>query len=433
MTEKRTIRVKQLTRVEGDGGLVVTIKDGRVAQAAFTVTEPPRLFEAFLRGRRYSEVPDITARICGICPLAYMLSACQAMENGFGLTVDASSTNLRRLVFLGEWIASHSLHVYLLHAPDFFGLPDALSLASQYPDIVRRGLRLKQIGNAIVRCVGGRAVHPVNLRVGGFYRYPSRQDLLALSDDLEWALDAARATVDWTAAFSFPEFDRDYTFMALSHPTHYALLEGRLQTSTGAALAIGDFESHVQEQQVAHSTALHAFSREDGAYLVGPLARFNLNFDQLSPAARSAAQSVGLMPSCTNPFKSIVVRSVEIVHACEEALELIHRDYATEPAPVAVTPLAGTGYGCTEAPRGVCWHRYRMDEEGTVLDARIIAPTSQNQAIIESDLRAFADAHCNLPPDQLQRRCELVVRNHDPCISCSCHIMDTTGYGAGAS
>jgi len=429
MTEKRTIRVKQLTRVEGDGGVVVTIRDGRTAQARFTITEPPRLFEALLRGRRYAEVPDITARICGICPLAYMLGASQAMESGFGVAVDARSTSLRRLIFLGEWIASHSLHIYLLHAPDFFGLPDALSLAGQYPDIVRRGLRLKQVGNAIVRCVGGREVHPVNLRIGGFYRYPSREDLLALSDDLEWALEAARATVAWTAAFSFPDFDRNYTFMALHDPTRYALLEGHLHTSTGMDLAINHFESEVQEEQVDHSTALHARSREHGAYLVGPLARFNLNFDQLSPAARSAARSVGLLPVCTNPFKSIVVRSVEIVHACEEALELIHRDNTMDPAPVTVTPLATTGYGCTEAPRGVCWHRYRMDGGGIVLDARIIAPTSQNQTIIESDLQAFAETHRDLPPDMLQQGCEQVVRNHDPCISCACHLIDTAYDG----
>lgn len=421
--ETKTLRVKQLARVEGDGGLQVTIKEGRVADVKFTITEPPRLFEAFLRGRHYSEVPDITARICGICPLAYMLSAAQAMENAFGLSVDPRAAALRRLILLGEWIASHSLHVHLLHAPDFFDCADAIELAKTHPEEVKRGLRIKQIGNTVVRCIGGREVHPVNLRIGGFYRYPSASELSALATELHWALQAAVETLSWTAGFTFPRFQVNYLFLALHHPERYALLEGRLRSSTGEDLALTGFEGFIREEQVAHSTALQAVSRDQGAYMVGPLARFNLNFEQLSPAARAAARSVGLEPVCTNPFKSIMVRCVEIIHACEEALALIEDYAAGDSLATAVTPVAASGVGCSEAPRGLCWHRYRLDKGGHVRDARIVPPTAQNLKVIEQDLRTLAETYQKLPIEELKWKCEQLVRSYDPCISCSCHVI----------
>jgi sulfhydrogenase subunit alpha len=424
MTDKKSFVVKQLTRVEGDGGLSVRIKAGRVTEVKFNITEPPRLFEAFLRGRHCTEVPDLTARICGICPLAYALSSGMAMENAFGLAIDPRAYNLRRLIFLGEWIASHSLHIHLLHAPDFFGCADAIELSAAHPEAFKRGLRLKQIGNAIVRCVGGREVHPVNLRIGGFYRYPSRSELLALRADLQWALGAARETIQWTAGFTFPDFTGDYVFLALHHPDRYALLEGRLRFNTGADLAINAFEDFMEEEQVDHSTALQVRSRDKGAYLVGPLARFNLNFDQLSPAVRAAALSVGLRPVCANPFKSIVVRSVEILQACEESLNLVESYEAADPTEAIITPIAASGFGCTEAPRGLCWHRYRLDESGHVLDARIVPPTAQNLKVIEGDLQALAENYQDLPLDQLKWKCEQLVRSYDPCISCSCHLLN---------
>lgn len=423
MTAKQNLVVKQLARVEGDGGFSVRIKAGRVTGVKFKITEPPRLFEAFLRGRHWAEVPDLTARICGICPLAYMLSAGMAMEKAFGLTVDPRAVNLRRLILLGEWIASHSLHIHLLHAPDFFGCADAIELSASHPEIVKRGLRLKQIGNAVVRCVGGREVHPVNLRIGGFYSYPSRSTLLGLRADLQWALEAARETLAWTAGLTFPDFEGDYVFLALHHPERYALLEGRLRSSAGGDLSIDAFETFMEEEQVAHSTALQARIQGQGAYMVGPLARFNLNFDQLSPIVRAAALSVGLKPVCTNPFRSIMVRSLEILQACEEALHLVEGYEPAGLADTAATPFAATGFGCTEAPRGLCWHRYCLDDSGLVLDARIVPPTAQNLKVIEEDLRALAEKYQDLPPDQLKWKCEQLVRSYDPCISCSCHLL----------
>jgi coenzyme F420-reducing hydrogenase alpha subunit len=425
MTITKTIKVHQLARVEGEGGFSLRFKDGVLTQVLFKVFEPPRLFEALLRGRSYLEVPDITARICGICPLAYMLSACQAMEMGFGVELPFELKQLRRLIFYGEWIASHSLHVYFLHAPDYLGYADIVGLAKDHPQIAQRGLKLKNIGNAIVKLIGGREVHPVNLCVGGFYKLPAPADLKALVDNIRLARDAAYETVQWTAGFSFPDFERNGELVALHAPGVYALTEGELVSNRGLAVGIAEFEKYMVEEQVSHSTALHAKSRSDPAgYGVGPLARFNLNFAQLSPGAQKAAVAVGLNPPCTNPFKSIIVRSIEILHACEEVLTLIETYHPPLRPAVEVKPKATIAYGCTEAPRGLCWHKYRLDARGSVLEARIVPPTSQNQKMIETDLRAFAQAHADLAEPRLAMILEQIVRNHDPCISCSSHCLN---------
>ncbi len=423
MNATGTFKVTHLARVEGDGGFSIKFKDGKVCEAKFDVFEPPRLFEAFLRGRHFAEVPDMTARICGICPLAHMLAATQAMETALGLSIPPEVAFLRELMFLGEWIASHSLHIHLLHAPDFFDCPDVIALSRRYPDIVKRGLRLKQVGNDIVRLIGGREVHPVNLRIGEFFKMPPSSAIASLKQDLTWAREAAMETVRWTAGLTFPEFEQDYVFLALHDPEQYAIMSGRFVASTGENLAADDFETFVTAEQVSYSTALHGLNREHGAYLVGPMARFNLNFPQLSSGARQVASEIDLKPPCTNPFKSIVIRSVEMVHACERILLLMDRYAPVKPSSALISPCAATGYGCVEAPRGVCWHKYRMDAFGNILDARIVPPTSQNLRRMEMDLKAFGNQFPDLTPDRLVWQCEQLVRCFDPCISCSCHAL----------
>jgi len=422
-TNNRTIRVDALARVEGEGGLFIKIRGDVVTETRFRIFEPPRFFEAFLRGRHFSEAPDITARICGICPIAYMMSASQAVESGLGVAIPASLEALRRLIYCGEWIESHALHVYLLHAPDFLGYADAIRMAKDHPREVKRGLKLKSIGNDLVRRIGGREVHPVNLKVGGFFRAPERQDLLSLKDPLLWARDAACETVRWVASFPFPDHEEDYEFVSLRHPGEYAILRGRLVSNKGLDIPISRFEEHFQEKQVPHSTALHAAILERGPYHVGPLARFNLNYDHLSPVAKEACREAGLTPPVCNPFKSIVARAVEILYACDEAVRLISAYETPQTPAVHCSPARATGYGCTEAPRGICWHKYRLDEQGAILDARIVPPTSQNQPIIEQDLKRFGQRHLHEEDDRLKWLCEQMVRNYDPCISCSCHAL----------
>jgi coenzyme F420-reducing hydrogenase alpha subunit len=419
----KTIRIEALTRVEGEGAVRLTLRDGRISRAQLRIFEPPRLFEALLRGRSYTEAADITARICGICPVAYQMSAVHAMESALGLQLSAPVRALRRLLYCGEWIESHALHITLLHAPDFLGYASGIEMAREHGDAVRRGLTLKQTGNELVALLGGREVHPVTVRVGGFYRVPSRAQLLALTERLERAREAALATVRWTAQFDFPACDRDYTFLALRHPTEYPFNEGRIVSNRGLDIAPADFEAHVEELQVKHSTALHAQLRAGGAYLTGPLARYNLNFERLAPIAREAALEAGLTRHCTNPFRSIVVRAVEVLHACDEALRIIERYEPPDAADGEYAPRAAMAIAATEAPRGLLYHRYRLAADGTITEARIVPPTSQNQAAIEEDLLRFTAEYLEQPQERLRERCERLVRNHDPCISCATHFL----------
>ena len=426
MKPKKTIKVDQLARVEGEGGVTIRFKNGTVLDAKLQIFEPPRFFEAFLRGRRFTEVPDIVARICGICPIAYQVSASQAFETGFGAQLDAQLRSLRRLIYCGEWIESHMLHVFFLHAPDFFGCQDAIGLAREHPHLVQQGLALKKLGNRIVELIGGREIHPVNLKAGGFYRTPSVQELAPLKEPIKRARDSALEAVRWAAGLPFPDFEQDYEFVALWHPTEYAITNGIVLSNKGLSIPICDFEYHVQEEHVKHSTALHAEIKGQRIYMTGPLARFNLKFDQMSALAIQAAREVNLTPPCRNPFKSIVVRCIETLYALDEALRLIeHYEQPRQPS-VNLQPIATSAYGCSEAPRGICWHRYRLDDKGTVLDARIVPPTSQNQKIIESDLFEFTHRHGQLSEDKLTWLCEQAVRNYDPCISCSCHHLNVS-------
>jgi coenzyme F420-reducing hydrogenase alpha subunit len=421
--KNRSVNVDYLARVEGEGGILVKVKDNAVTEVQFKIFEPPRFFEAFLHGRHFSEAPDITARICGICPIAYQMSSIHAMENAFGLTVTGQLRALRRLIYCGEWIESHALHVYMLHAPDFLGYQDVIQMAKDHVDIVRKALQLKKIGNEIVALLGGREIHPINLRIGGFYKVPKKQELNALVDRLKWALEAALETVRLTATFPFPEFVRDYEYVALRHAQEYPFNEGRLVSNKGLDIGVTEYENYFIEEHVEHSNALHSVLRDRGAYFVGPLARFNLNFDRLTPTAQEAARAGGILPPCSNPFKSIIVRSVEMVYAVEEALRIIGEYDMPDQPVVDVRPLSGVGYGCTEAPRGILYHRYRVNERGLITDAKIVPPTSQNQRTMELDLRHFVSERLDLPQDKLTWQCEQVIRNYDPCISCATHLL----------
>ena len=419
----RTIKVDILARVEGEGALYVKLKGDQVQEVKLKIYEPPRFFEALLRGRNFAEAPDITARICGICPIAYQMSAVHAMEDACGVKVDGQLRELRRLIYCGEWIESHTLHVYMLHAPDFLGYQDAMQMAKDHPGVVQRGLQLKKTGNAIVTLLGGREIHPVNVRVGGFYKLPSRSELSDLAERLKWARDAALETVRWVAGMPFPDFERDYIFVALRHPHEYPFNDGQLVSNGGLAIPISEYEANFTEEHVQHSNALHSVLKPQGAYFVGPLARYSLNFDRLSPLAQEAAREAGLALVCRNPFKSIIVRSVEIVYACDEALRIIEQYERPEKPAIEIHPRAATGYGCTEAPRGILYHRYRLDEQGAILEAKIVPPTSQNQKTIEQDLGQFVSKFLNLSEEDLRWQCEQAVRNYDPCISCATHFL----------
>jgi sulfhydrogenase subunit alpha len=419
----RNITVEALARVEGEGGLTVRLSSGRVSDVKLRIFEPPRFFEAFLRGRDFREVPDITARICGICPVAYQMASAGALEAACGVRLEGTLRALRRVLHCGEWIESHALHVYMLHAPDFLGYDSAIHMAADHPQVVQDALELKKIGNEIIALLGGREIHPINVKLGGVYRLPTLRGLRSLVPRLERAVELSLATVRFVSRLEFPDFEQDYEFVALRHPDEYPLNEGRIVSSAGLDISVDEYEEHFVEEHVPHSTALHSVHRGHGAYLVGPLARFNLNFDRLPAVAREAAETADLQPVCRNPFRSILARAIELVFASHEALSLVADYEPPGEAALEVPPRTGVGHGAVEAPRGLLYHRYAIDETGVVREARIVPPTAQNQKAMENDLWRFVPAHLDLPKEELTWRCEQAIRNYDPCISCSAHFL----------
>ncbi|MFM9057656.1 MAG: Ni/Fe hydrogenase subunit alpha [Planctomycetaceae bacterium] len=425
MTEIRRLDIKALSRVEGEGALRVRVRGDTVEIAALDIYEPPRFFEKLVVGREIREVPDIVSRICGICPVSYQMAACHALERALGVTITPEIRVLRRLLQCGEWLQSHALHVHLLHAPDFLGFESGFTMAATHPRLVEDGLRLKAVGGRIMEVVGGRAVHPVNVAVGGFHRAPDAAAIRGLVPDLEWALGRSLALVAETAAFGFPDFARPAEWVALAHPDEYPINEGRIISSAGLDIDAADFERHFVERQVPHSTALHCHLQPgDRTYLVGPIARINLHRERLPEEARRAADAAGLEHPVVNPHRSIVVRCVEMAAACAEALAIARAALAdAAPCRVAWTPREATGCHAVEAPRGLLWHRYAIGTDGLVAAAAIVPPTSQNQARIEDDLRAILPAALALDDAAATAACERVIRSHDPCISCATHFL----------
>ncbi|MFJ4850759.1 MULTISPECIES: Ni/Fe hydrogenase subunit alpha [unclassified Streptomyces] len=443
--ESLVVRLPALARIEGQAALRLRIRQGMVAEARLSIYEPPRFFEAFLRGRAHTEPPDLTSRICGICPVAYQLTACRAVEDACGVAVEGQLAALRRLLYCGEWIESQTLHIHLLHAPDFLGHEDVIGLARDHRPHVERGLRLKQAGNAVMELLGGRSVHPVNVRLGGFHRIPTRSELRPLAERLRAALDDAWDTVRWVAGFDFPEARCEADLLALAEPGTYAIESGVPTvlpadvTLPPRTISVEEFSAHVIEEQVPNSTALH--SRLDGrVQLTGSLARYAISGHLLSPVARQAAREAGLEPPPPsgappshrerfrpNPYRSIIVRAVEVLYAVDEALRIID---AYEPPPLPhmeVPSRAGAGHGATEAPRGLLHHAYVLDGEGRVARAQIVPPTAQNQGAIEDDLRRLVQRELDrggLSDIELARVCERIIRNHDPCISCAAHFLN---------
>ena len=412
-----------LARVEGEGALELSIKDGQIDKLHLRIFEPPRLFEKLLEGRPYTDVLDIVARICGICPVAYQMSAVHAIESIFSVEASPWVLSIRRLMYCAEWIESHALHIHLLAAPDFLGFDNAISMADKYPDQVRRGLQLQALGNRLLRLLGGRSVHPVGARVGGFYKAPSMQDIKLLLDDFKQALPMAEALVGWAASLSLPDDKQQFTSVALRHANEYPMNEGRIVSSNGLDIAIEDYQQYFKETHVAHSTALHSHLNGQ-PYLVGPLARLNLNLDKLPDVVHQLIATSGIEFPSENMFHSVVARAIEIYYACWEAIRIMEQYTYPEASYVEVTPRSGIGYGCTEAPRGILWHRYEMTDKGDVISATIIPPTSQNQARIEQDLGFSLNAFGLDQSDEVLRlRSETVIRNYDPCISCSTHFL----------
>jgi coenzyme F420-reducing hydrogenase alpha subunit len=419
----KEIKVDYLARVEGEGALDIRLRGGKVEFLQLKIFEPPRFFEAFLEGRSYLEVPDITARICGICPVAYQMSSARAMEKIVGIDVPEDVKRVRRLLYLGEWIESHTLHVYMLHAPDFLGYESALEMVKDHADLVKAALRLKRWGNRIMEVLGGRSVHPVSPRVGGFHRCPKKEDLEPLLSEVADVRRTAMDAIGWVSGLNFPDLRREVEYVALRNDKEYAIIEGRIRSTGDVDAPEGEFDKIFVESQVPYSTALRYSMVNGRPYVVGPQARVNLNHDKLAPEVQDKAKEAGISFPIENPYMSIVARVLEVAHSVVEAEEVI-RSYRQPREPyVKAEPRAGEGAAITEAPRGMLFHKYVIDERGTVKKANIVSPTAQNQTSMELDLLELAPKLAEMTTERATALCEQTVRNYDPCISCSAHFL----------
>ena len=393
-------------------------------KAELSIFEAPRFFERLVVGRTPDEVLDIVARICGICPVAYQMTAVEGFERLFSVDLDPQVRQLRRLFYWGEWLQSHALHIYLLNSPDFLGYDSAIEMARDHRAIVERGLSLKQAGVNLLVLVGGRAVHPMGMRVGGFYHVPTRNQVRALLPLLEQALADAQETVRWTAAFNLPDFERDPLMLSMYDPKLYALDTGRLVTTEGIDIDPGQWDSVFEEHHVEHTTALQATGHDGSHHLVGPASRVVLAGEALHPLAREALEAAGGQELLRrNMFAAVNARGIEMIHAIAESIAIIETYEPPADAAVAWEPLPGVASWSTEAPRGVLFHRYVVGEDGRVEQAQIVPPTSQNQVFMEDDMRGYVGSVLDLPEPEAAAKLEALIRCYDPCISCATHFL----------
>ncbi len=420
----KRIDVHHVTRVEGHGNIVVEIADSQLKECRFDVIETPRFFEAMLRGRPYIEASHITSRICGICATGHATTSLRASENALGIKPTWQTELLRKLSFHGEILDSHILHVYMLVAPDFLGVGSVIPLASTQPEIVLRALRMKKLSGDICAAVTGRHTHPIAMTVGGFTHFPKNSELETLRQQLEAARADVDATVELCTSLPWPQFERDTEYISLTRPDEYAFIDGEIISSDGARLPTESYQQVTNEYMVPHSSAKFTRFQRD-SYMVGALARFNNNYDQLHPRAKAAAAAFGMQPKVTNPYLNTAAQVVEIVHCVEDSIniidQLLQKGVAPED-PVPPSTQGGEGVGACEVPRGILFHHYWIGEDGKMTGANCIIPTNQNIANLEGDMKSLVPQIMDKPTEAMQLDLEMLVRAYDPCISCSVHL-----------
>lgn len=420
MPSTRRIQVEYIPRVEGEGGIQVALVGGKLKEVRVPIFEAARFFEGFLVGRGYYEVPDLTARVCGICPASYQMASSRALEKALGITPGPQTVALRTLFSHSEIMQSNLLHIYMLAAPDYLGYNSIIDLARDHAPDAQRGIELRRVANALMQTIGGRTVLPVAPTVTGFTHVPTRSQMADIAGRMERALPLALETVSWVSHFPYPDFLHRCEHLATWDPDRYAVNADTVRSTGGLAFPVEQFPEHVEVSQVPWSNALHVTLKGGGTYLTGPLARVNLNFDQLSPLARQAARESGISFPSFNPFHSEVARAVEVVHCLEDSLTVIN-GLAPHDEKVEVIPRAGEGFAITEAPRGMLYHHYKLSGDGTVMEATLMPPTEQALADMEAGLREYVPRLIDLPADEVKKMCEAYVRSYDPCISCATH------------
>ena len=425
MSETKKVYVHHVTRVEGHGNIVVDAQNGEIKECRFEVVEAPRFFEAFVRGRPYDELSHITSRICGICAVGHATTSLEATENALGVELTEQGTLFRKLNFHGEIIDSHVLHTYYLVAPDFLDVPSVIPLAETHPEVVQRALRIKKLSGDLCEMIGGRHTHPCALTVGGLTHTPKEKALRAMQERLIDARDDMDETVALFATLPWPEFERETEYVSLHKDDEYAFVGGTIVTSDGFSYPISEYKKVTNEECVEHSTCKWTHHNRD-SYMVGALARFNNNYDQLHPRAKEAAGKLGLEPICHNPFLNSAAQVVEMVHCIEDAIELtdelLTRGVKPE-SPSEVEVKAGDGAGSCEVPRGILFHHYTYGDDGRCVQANCIIPTNQNMANLNADMQALVPQILDQPEDEIRKTLEMLVRAYDPCISCSTHLL----------
>ncbi len=435
MARNVSVNVEYLTRVEGHGNIVVNVKEGRLEECRLEIVEAPRFFEGMIRGRSIFEAQHITCRICGICSCGHTLASIQAAEDAIGFTPSEQTVALRKLLLHMEELDSHLLHIYLLVAPDLLGVKSFVPLINTHNDVVRRALRMKKLCNDVCDVLVGRHVHPISAIVGGFTKLPRPPELERMHDLLLQLKKDMDPTVELARTLKFPEFERDTEFVGLvNDPDEYPLLAGDVGSTDGKRMKKQDCRRVTNEFVVPHSSAKHTrWNRE--SYMVGALARFNLNYEKLLPEARDVAQAIGLKPKVTNPYLNTAAQLVECVHCLLDAVRIIEGLQAkginydeevtvglNEQSTIPVK--AGKGVGAVEVPRGILFHNYEVDDKGKIVNANCIIPTNQNVNNIEQDMKKMVPEILDLEDDHITHRLEMLVRAYDPCISCSAHFLN---------
>ena len=419
------INVNQVSRIEGHGNIVLRATDGKIEELKWVVTESPRLFEAMLRGRYYDDVAHIASRICGICSIAHSTASIRATEAAFGVQLSEQALRLRKLLYNAELLESHVLHAYFLALPDFVGAGSVIPLVSTHQEAVLRALRLKKLAYNMAEMLAGRKTHPISLMVGGFARLPDMTEFKSIRNRLEAALVDLDETVKLFKTVKFPDFERETEYIALTDPAEYAFISGEIASSDTGVTPVDKYLEVTNEFCVPHSTAKYTRNKRD-AYMVGALARFNINHAQLLPLARKSAAELGLTAPCYNPFMITAVQVVESLHAAEDSLhimdDILSRGLKDETPSVKVR--AGRGVGVVEAPRGILFHDYTYDKNGILTQANCIIPTNQNHNNIQKDMEALVPQILNRSEDEIRLTLEMLVRAYDPCVSCSTHLLN---------
>lgn len=423
MSEK-SVTVDYVSRVEGQGALNIQVSaDGEVKEAQLRIFEPPKFFESFLVGRKFDEVMELTSRICGVCPVAHQITALRAVENAMGITVSDQTRDLRKLFALSAHINSNVLNMYFFAVPDLLGYESAVAMIKDYPHIVKRGLKLKKLGNDLTDLIGGKAVHPVTAVVKGFTKIPSKKNIDMFKKRFKEAKKDALETVGMFAKLEIPEFTRKCEHVALSNSKEYAINEGRIVSTEGLNIEESAYRQCFMEKQVPYSYAKHSFVVGRDSFMVGPLARVNLNFNSLSEDAKEVAKGASShkFPNF-NPFVAHIARAIELVHDIDECIEIMdHLPLEDEDRTVKVKE--GEGFAVTEAPRGLLYHHYKINKDGIVTAADIVTPTAHNVNNIEKDLQHLVPKFLHLPSEKIALKCEMLIRAYDPCISCSTHFL----------